>query len=548
VAHTHPTAAAPVATKPENRGMPLRVAGALTLVVGIASGFGYATWRDMEAHGAEPTPAVTETFTAQKDEAPAATPTVERRSLIAAQQNEPAQPIAGLFQVPADDSKAPTPATSSDPFAGQSEPVAAEPVIADPMAKANAWATRNRSAEVGRIVPKRMTPKPLVPKATAAEQPINPTEFGSVDPTPAPRTLLAPGGVNEVEATEPSTFQRPITDAAPAAVIEQTQFLEDPKEQPGAAPAFPPSTIPAQPKLTPTPEGANPFAPIVPQPQPANSTVPSFDLGGTEPTPVANPAAQPILVDEAPLAAPPRRPAPVPNHFTDDFEPTPQPTSPPAFNPTQRPAVSSGLAPVTPSAPPQWNGGNAAPGENDPFAARPAAAANSGEFTGQETVHEVGAGENYWTISRKHYGMGRYFAALAEYNKNRIPRPELLKPGMKVVVPTSALLTERYPQLISGVTPPKTYAPQTADAAGGAIQQAGFAVDPQGQPVYRVSDGDTLSDIAQNHLGRSSRWVQIYGLNRDQLKNPNDLKLGMILRLPQDASGVQPAPAATTIR
>ena len=57
--------------------------------------------------------------------------------------------------------------------------------------------------------------------------------------------------------------------------------------------------------------------------------------------------------------------------------------------------------------------------------------------------------------------------------------------------------------------------------------------------MYRIASEDTLSDIAQRHLGRSSRWVQIFEMNRDVLKDGNTLKVGALLRLPADASRVE---------
>ena len=57
--------------------------------------------------------------------------------------------------------------------------------------------------------------------------------------------------------------------------------------------------------------------------------------------------------------------------------------------------------------------------------------------------------------------------------------------------------------------------------------------------MYRVGSTDTLSSIARNHLGRSSRWVQIYQMNRDILKDGNTLSVGATLKLPGDASQVQ---------
>jgi|GEM_PF-3181980 len=148
-------------------------------------------------------------------------------------------------------------------------------------------------------------------------------------------------------------------------------------------------------------------------------------------------------------------------------------------------------------------------------------------FSPKDAVHTVGAGESFWSISKKHYKLGRYSAALAEYNKSRIPRPDRIKPGMKVIVPPVATLEQKHGHLISG------YIPATAEAAAPA--KPGFFVDANGQPLYRIGKGDTLSDIAQNHLGRSSRWIQIVALNKDTLPNPDEMKLGVVLRLPPDA-------------
>lgn len=153
-----------------------------------------------------------------------------------------------------------------------------------------------------------------------------------------------------------------------------------------------------------------------------------------------------------------------------------------------------------------------------------------GKFSEQDKVHQVSTGESYWTIAKKYYRLGRYSAALAEYNKSRIPKPDRINPGMKVIVPPVETLESRFPQLISGL---ETAA---SNPAARAPLKSGFFIDADGQPMYRVGEGDTLSDIAQSHLGRSSRWIQIVALNKDQLPDPDAMKLGMVLRLPEDAS------------
>jgi nucleoid-associated protein YgaU len=156
-----------------------------------------------------------------------------------------------------------------------------------------------------------------------------------------------------------------------------------------------------------------------------------------------------------------------------------------------------------------------------------------------DIAYNVRPGDNYWSISKHHYGTVRYFAALGEYNRNRIQDPAHLKPGMKVLVPHPNVLETRYPKLFEGMSP----APQSTGIQPASQQTSdGFFVDADGVPRYRVGKGDTLTDIAQKHLGRASRWTQIHGLNRDLLPTPDRVRPGLVLELPRDASQIAPIP------
>ena len=55
-----------------------------------------------------------------------------------------------------------------------------------------------------------------------------------------------------------------------------------------------------------------------------------------------------------------------------------------------------------------------------------------------------------------------------------------------------------------------------------------------GQPgrTYTVQSGDTLSAIAERHFGRASRWHAIFEANRDQIDDPDLIRPGQVLRLP----------------
>jgi nucleoid-associated protein YgaU len=71
----------------------------------------------------------------------------------------------------------------------------------------------------------------------------------------------------------------------------------------------------------------------------------------------------------------------------------------------------------------------------------------------------------------------------------------------------------------------------TGGPQAGAAPTAGTA-----QPAtYTVKPGDTLSKIAKDHLGNANAYMEIFNLNRDQLSDPDKIKPGQVLKLPQAA-------------
>jgi nucleoid-associated protein YgaU len=58
-----------------------------------------------------------------------------------------------------------------------------------------------------------------------------------------------------------------------------------------------------------------------------------------------------------------------------------------------------------------------------------------------------------------------------------------------------------------------------------------------------VQPGDTLSGIALRELGSASLWPTIYYANRDQLVNPNWLRVGTVLKIPRTSAAMAAAGA-----
>ena len=81
------------------------------------------------------------------------------------------------------------------------------------------------------------------------------------------------------------------------------------------------------------------------------------------------------------------------------------------------------------------------------------------------------------------------------------------------------------PSTMKDPTPNRSAAPQQAPAptAGG------------GTSTYTVQPGDTLSAIAKKFLGNANDYMEIFNANRDQLSDPDKIKPGQVLKIPQHA-------------
>jgi len=54
--------------------------------------------------------------------------------------------------------------------------------------------------------------------------------------------------------------------------------------------------------------------------------------------------------------------------------------------------------------------------------------------------------------------------------------------------------------------------------------------------VYTVVSGDTLGKIAKEFLGNASAYMEIFNINKDQLSDPDKIKVGQKLKIPKRKS------------
>jgi nucleoid-associated protein YgaU len=67
-------------------------------------------------------------------------------------------------------------------------------------------------------------------------------------------------------------------------------------------------------------------------------------------------------------------------------------------------------------------------------------------------------------------------------------------------------------------------------ATGSSSASAGAAAE-----TYTVKSGDTLSKIAKEKLGHEAAYMDIFNANKDQLSDPDKIKPGQVLKIPQPA-------------
>ncbi|HXX30297.1 MAG TPA: LysM peptidoglycan-binding domain-containing protein [Myxococcaceae bacterium] len=71
--------------------------------------------------------------------------------------------------------------------------------------------------------------------------------------------------------------------------------------------------------------------------------------------------------------------------------------------------------------------------------------------------------------------------------------------------------------------------PDFSDVKAGS---SSVSLDPKDQRTYTVVKGDSLSKIAKDLLGDARKWRALYELNKDQIKNPDLIYPGQVLKLP----------------
>jgi len=163
-------------------------------------------------------------------------------------------------------------------------------------------------------------------------------------------------------------------------------------------------------------------------------------------------------------------------------------------------------------------------------------------------IHVVQKGESLASIAQKYYGKeeGNRRAAidrLYEANKDILSSPDKVAAGHKLTIPgvpaetavkkpsASETLLQKFSHVLERTpTPPPTTAPAAAEPKPAMVKTPA----PVKTAEYIVQPGDTLWKIAEKTLGDGRKYHTLIELNKDRLKNPDDVVVGMKLAVPKN--------------
>ncbi|MEM8873311.1 MAG: LysM domain-containing protein [Planctomycetota bacterium] len=128
------------------------------------------------------------------------------------------------------------------------------------------------------------------------------------------------------------------------------------------------------------------------------------------------------------------------------------------------------------------------------------------DFTGPRT-YIVKQGDSFYTIARDQLGDANLYRAIEQANP--LVDPRRIRPGMEIKLPDVSNL-------------------RSGNGTRAVAPEADLTIDG-----HVIKPGETLSDIALQHYGKSYLWRDIYEANRDKLESPNRLKVGVVLTIPE---------------
>ena len=141
--------------------------------------------------------------------------------------------------------------------------------------------------------------------------------------------------------------------------------------------------------------------------------------------------------------------------------------------------------------------------------------------------------DTLYRIAEKTYGTGKglMWRKIYEANRDKLSDPSAIKPGQILVIPS---LGQPAPATASDVSQREALDHIRSYVTGYSSADSETPRNTTRQKVHVVKSGDNLTRIARRYFNDTSSGSvnKIFEANRDQLNDPNDVAIGMKLRIP----------------
>jgi nucleoid-associated protein YgaU len=139
--------------------------------------------------------------------------------------------------------------------------------------------------------------------------------------------------------------------------------------------------------------------------------------------------------------------------------------------------------------------------------------------------HDVRGGESLFAICKDYYNDISLVAPLAKFNK--MEDASQIRAGRRLMIPPAEVLGGKRVAAASTATPTSRTGTHSA-----LVKQTSEKTAKAGSPrTYTIKSGDSLSSIAQRYLGDREKWRELHKINRKVIDDPDNLKVGTIIRL-----------------
>ncbi|MEO8581038.1 MAG: LysM peptidoglycan-binding domain-containing protein [Patescibacteria group bacterium] len=140
--------------------------------------------------------------------------------------------------------------------------------------------------------------------------------------------------------------------------------------------------------------------------------------------------------------------------------------------------------------------------------------------------YEVRLGDSSWKVALAVYGSGENYRDIE--SENNMKNNQDLVVGQKITLPNvpskkTGVIVEPTATAVPSSTPNPTTTPSSTEVEGNS-----------GLPTkHVVQKSEGLWQISQKYYNDGYKYMKIYEANRDKMKNPEDISVGMELNIPK---------------